>query len=392
MTTLEKRLETVLRDNDRGGFTIPSPRLYPHQWAWDSAFAAIGWVHLDERRAVAELRTLLSSQWEDGRVPHISFSPEVTDYFPGPDFWETERSTSITQPPVWATALLRLIQHGVDPDDVRDLIEPIERSHLFFRTARDPKDLNLVAVAHPWESGRDNCPAWDTPLEAIDPEESPEFQRRDTGKVDSKQRPSDDEYRRYAVLVKAIARDGFGPGPFAVYDPMMSAILARAELDLATVQEAAGGDGSAARARGVAIRDALMRELWDPSLGRFVHLGKKRIEAHVLAAYLPLILDLPKQAEATLEQGLKTHFAAQWPLPSTAPSDGAFDPRRYWRGPTWVNQAWLLQGHYDVRDRIIELVDRHGIWEYYHPETGEGLGGEAFTWTAALTLDLIRSS
>lgn len=392
MTTLEKRLKDVLRDNDRGGFTIPSPRLYPHQWAWDSAFAAIGWVHIDPRRAVAELRTLMSAQWSDGRVPHIRFSPDVTDYFPGPDFWETESSTSITQPPVWGTALRRLIEHGVDPADVRDLIEPIERSHLFFREARDPAGVNLVAVVHPWESGRDNCPAWDVPLDAVDPNEAPPFERRDTGKVDRKERPSDDHYRRYAVLVKAIARDGFGPGPFAVYDPMMTAILGRAELDLAFVQEAAGEDGSAARARGEAIRDALLKELWDPSLGRFIHRGKDRIEAHVLAGYMPLILDLPDEVQATLRKGLETHFAASWPLPSTSPSDPAFDPRCYWRGPTWTNQAWLLREHYDVRERIIELVDRHGVREYYHPETGEGLGGEHFTWTAALTLDLIRST
>jgi hypothetical protein len=36
----------VLRTNDRGTWTRPSPRLYPHQWSWDAAFVAIGWAHL----------------------------------------------------------------------------------------------------------------------------------------------------------------------------------------------------------------------------------------------------------------------------------------------------------------------------------------------------------
>ncbi|MCA9601166.1 MAG: hypothetical protein KC417_04025, partial [Myxococcales bacterium] len=67
-----------------------------------------------------------------------------------------------------------------------------------------------------------------------------------------------------------------------------------------------------------------------------------------------------------------------------------FDPRRYWRGPTWINTAWLLADALGTRlaESTVELVERHGMFEYFHPETGEGLGGERFTWTAALALDL----
>ncbi len=37
------RATAVLRANDRGRYTVPAGHLYPHQWAWDSAFATIGW-------------------------------------------------------------------------------------------------------------------------------------------------------------------------------------------------------------------------------------------------------------------------------------------------------------------------------------------------------------
>ncbi len=40
----------VLRANDLGGWTKPAPRLYPYQWRWDSAFIAIGLVHVDAAR------------------------------------------------------------------------------------------------------------------------------------------------------------------------------------------------------------------------------------------------------------------------------------------------------------------------------------------------------
>ena len=49
----------VLHRNDRGAWTRPSPRLYPHQWSWDAAFVAMGWAHLHPMRAVAELFSLL---------------------------------------------------------------------------------------------------------------------------------------------------------------------------------------------------------------------------------------------------------------------------------------------------------------------------------------------
>src|SRR5262245_1109850 len=82
----------VLRQNDLGRWTKPAPRLYPHQWSWDSAFIAIGLAHVDADRALLELESLFEGQWRDGRLPHIIFNPEARDYFPGPDRWAAARA------------------------------------------------------------------------------------------------------------------------------------------------------------------------------------------------------------------------------------------------------------------------------------------------------------
>ena len=114
----------------------------------------------------------------------------------------------------------------------------------------------------------------------------------------------------------------------------------------------------------------------------------------MLAAYAPLILeDLEPLRAATLRAGLEARFATDWPLPSTAPSDPAFDAQRYWRGPAWVNMNWLFAPHVDlpVRERTLELVEREGFREYYHPHTGRGLGARQFAWTAALVLDWLKT-
>lgn len=43
-----------------------------------------------------------------------------------------------------------------------------------------------------------------------------------------------------------------------------------------------------------------------------------------------------------------------------------------------------------IRCGIFELVSNHGFREYYDPFTGKGLGGKAFSWTAALVIDMIK--
>ena len=69
MDELAKRAIEVLYGNDRGTWTRPSPRLYPHQWSWDAAFVAMGWAQLDPVRGLNELWSLLRGQWASGMIP-----------------------------------------------------------------------------------------------------------------------------------------------------------------------------------------------------------------------------------------------------------------------------------------------------------------------------------
>jgi hypothetical protein len=40
---------------------------------------------------------------------------------------------------------------------------------------------------------------------------------------------------------------------------------------------------------------------------------------------------------------------------------------------------------------MIDLVRCSGCHEYFHPGTGSGLGSPAFSWTAALLLDVLAA-
>ena len=173
-TTLRDRAAAVLHANDAGSWTRAAPVLYPHQWSWDSAFIAIGWAHLDVRRAMTELEGLFAAQWATGMVPHLVFraGPDHP-YFPGPEWWDTSvspaapaapvKTTGICQPPVHALALQRIWR--LTPPEQRPEIRARVRAlyprmvswHRYLATQRDPEASGLVTTYHPWE-GTDNSP------------------------------------------------------------------------------------------------------------------------------------------------------------------------------------------------------------------------------------------
>ena len=117
---LIRRAKDVLDFNWTGEYTQPGPRLYPHQWSWDSALIAIGYAHYDQERARQELTHLFESQWKNGLLPQIVFNPRIHDYFPGPVFWHADESpdapknsmtSGVVLPPVHATAALYVYRH-----------------------------------------------------------------------------------------------------------------------------------------------------------------------------------------------------------------------------------------------------------------------------------------
>ena len=394
-STLIEQAQQILHLNDRGSSTIPSTHLYPHQWAWDSAFAAIGWAYIDLDRAVLELETLMQGMWTDGRIPHIQFNENVTEtYFPDANFWKAGSSSSITQPPAWAIATRRLYELGASRHRLTQLLPKIESSHLFFEQQRDPLSWGLVSVAHPWESGLDNSPAWDLPMNAIDPNRAPPFKRVDQAKVaDPSMRPTDEEYKRYATLVKDITASNFGHGPFKVYCPLMTSILAKAEEDLAFLADELNFESNA-KARAQRLYNGLEQYLYHSELKRFCYYDitqNERYTPDVIGAYAPLMLQHAFLGKEEVLQALIKTYSTEYPLPTTAPIHHRFDPRCYWRGPVWVNINWLyhraLEGKMDLASQTLKMVKNEGFYEYYHPHSGVGLGAKDFTWTAALCLD-----
>jgi glycogen debranching enzyme len=415
MTDLVTAAQAVLRDNDRGGYTVPTTGLYPYQWNWDAAFCALGWITFDEPRAWRELTRLLEGQWADGMVPHIVFHAPSDTYFPGPDVWQTPHvpaTSGITQPAVLASAARLCWERARDKtlaeDQLAALYPRILRWHRWWVEARDPDRIGLVGMLHPWESGMDNSPAWDDALARVSPTPTSAIRRKDVGHIDADMRPSDDFYKRVIALIDLYASLDWQPQrmwaqtPFRIADVGLNAILHRANRDLLGLARRFGTRTEQLEiAARLDITAAAIDRLWSAAAGIYQAqdlISGERIDVATSAGLLPLwagVADAGKlrALSVTLERWAKrTRFL----VPSTAPEDGRFEPRRYWRGPIWgmmnmmIGEGLAEAGARELARRIkvdtAHLMNKGGFREYFDPLTGDGLGGGHFSWTAAIAL------
>jgi glycogen debranching enzyme len=411
---LRRRALAILEANHRDGYTVPAQGLYPYQWCWDSGPIALGWAAAGRwDSAWTELERLFSAQWPSGMVPHIVFWSQDDTYFPGPDVWATGRhpaTTGLTQPPLPVSAAARLFDADPDRDRAGDRIRQLWPRLLAWlgwigRARRGPH--GAAVVVHPWESGMDNSPSWDRPLATVPEATHVHIERRDVATVSATQRPSTREYRQYLGIVEALRSAGWdserqpADSPFVVEDPAFTAITARAALDLAGIADPAGQDGSEPR-RLATVTLAGLDALWDDELGWFrpfdVRSGSPvgpATSSGLVALYAGVDEGPRRRMAARLDTWSQTLAAG---IATTDPEDPSFDPIRYWRGPVWVLVNWLVAdglrrpGHQGDAQRAeaLRLTTRtlveQGFSEYYDPRDRAGIGGQGFSWSAALTL------
>lgn len=422
--------QTVLRTNDLGGSTKPAPALYPHQWNWDSCFIAMGIAHYDPARALQEIEALLRGQWGNGMVPQIIFNPEASGYFPGPDVWQSERSadaptgiatSGITQPPVLATAVRRVCALLPDASERRDtlarLFPRIRHYHDFFYRHRNPDRNGLIVVIHPWESGLDNSPPYLDAGQRVTLTYKPAYERLDLLHVAAKNRPTNKDYDLFVWLLEQMRavdwdQDAYLAGArLQVQDVLFNAVLCRANLDLAAIANEIGEDATEATAWYEQTRQAINAVCWDEADGTYYdfdrvagHLLRDRTIAGLHALYGQIAP--AERAERLIAGHLlpgQTYCAPEHRLvPTTACDSPWFNPENYWLGPVWVNTNWMIvqglkaYGHDELAEtlktRTLELVAGSGYREYYNPFSGEGYGTDSFSWTAALTIDLLSGS
>jgi hypothetical protein len=357
------------RDGRRYAYTQPSPGRYPWQWYWDSCFAAIVRGRFDRAGARAELESLLAAQRPDGFVGHTIFwgspvSPLRSLFYNVPS--RSALQTETIQPPLLAWAWRLAVG---DPRE-----EPRIGAQLDWLAAnRDLEGDGLLWIVQPDESGLDASPKFD-----------PVWGWHANGRLG------------FPLLVRRNRRLGFDARRVRhAGGPVLCEVLVNTLWSLSL--QALGRPSAT---------PALVERLWDERSGLFLdeaQPGGARPGVATCAALAPLALpDLPEEIGRRLvEQHLlnEREFLTPVAPPSVAISEPDFESgdgrgpvRRCWRGPTWVNTAWLAwlglrrlgyeREAEHLAGGLIAAAAREGLREYYDPFTGKGQGAKDFAWSA----------
>ena len=433
MIELLKKAIEVLENNWQNKFTIPSKGLYPFQWKWDSGFIAIGLAHFNINKAKTEISTLLDAQWDNGFIPHIIFHTETDTYFPGPDFHQSDlhpaaskkyKSTGMVQPPVIGFVLQELYRISEDKEDIIQFIEKIidrvYANHQYFYKNRDVNDEGLVYIYHNWESGTDNSPMWDDVFDTMNPPEY-NFKRKDTALVDPKERPSNREYDHYLHIIEIAKAHNYSDkkiaelSPFLVLDPLFNSMLIKSNQSLIGLYERIGNnDEKVDQLKKWQVKSirSFNEKLFNEELGCYIHFdlrNNKPLKYISSSSFSPLFSNIPSKERAEiLVKTLTEKFGGEdrYLCASFDPTSEKFEPKKYWRGPVWINLNWMLYyglknySYKELANRVkndsIELIEKVGFYEYFdsrketYKDDSKGCGGDNFSWTAALIIDLLN--
>jgi hypothetical protein len=364
--------EGVRRDDGvRFGYTQPSPGHYPFQWYWDSCFAAMVWRRFNPQRARTELESLLAAQREDGFIGHTVFWDTPLNERQRLTYNVLSHDASMTasiQPPVLAWAWRIAVG---DPAGV----PAIGRHYDWLSEHRDLDGDGLIWIVQPDESGLDASPQFDAIWEG-DADGLPGF----------------------VLLVHRNREHGYDLRRIdAAGGPVCCEVMTNVLYGLSLL---ALGRRS--------LTGAIVDRMYDQKAGLFRPIVRPEPETEptiTWAALSPLALpDLPESIGRRLVEEHLIDPERFW-LPVPPPSVPANDPsfsrresilgiRRYWRGPTWINAAWLvwlglvrLGYHHRAETmqlRLGKAVAAEGLREYYDPYTGGGMGAKDFAWSSLI--------
>lgn len=330
---------------------MPSKSHYIGIWQWDAFFHALAFRHVDCALAENQFRAMFACQQPDGMVPDAIWDEGVVTEIDHPV------QGIVTKPPIAAWAAWKLYQTGRNDGFLREMYGPLVRLMNWWFGMNDAGSSGLAEYSHPYSSGLDDSPLWDAGMSVKSP-----------------------DLNTYLCLgAQALAE--------------IAGVLGRAQ------------DAAMWRAKALSLVDRMMEDLYDDDAGLFwATKNGTRIPVDTPFNYFPLFTGLlPRAAAEKLVTRLKdpARFWSHYPLPTVALNDPTHDPATMWRGPVWINvnalfvDGLLRAGYGDLaaelRTRTLEVVaSQPGIYEYYHPKTGEPPAKTAFAfgWSAACFIDL----
>lgn len=356
-----------LLGEEPGPVVVPSKLGYVGLWQWDVYFIALGLRHGDPELARTQMDVALRHARSNGQLPDVVHDHGVLDSsenLPPGDLENLRRLGSptlagkevpLTKPPLTAFTLERL-SHELGAEVLDAHLEAALASQRWWFEHSDPGASGWPAYLHPYSSGLDDSPVFDH---------------------------------------NAILRS-----------PDLAAYLVGQDRLLAAWLSERGREDEAQDCRRRADRlRLLLEDRWDSERELF-RLPGENTEV-TTRSILNLIALLIPELRADIRDSLiaqiidPARFGGEWFLPTVARDDPDFSPERMWRGPIWVNTAWLViqglrsHGEDELADQLTEnvldvVMHAGGPSEYFNPDLGRKARTATvlFGWSSALFVEM----
>ena len=236
----------------------------------------------------------------------------------------------------------------------------------------------LLFIVHPWESGADDSPRWDSWSEGdgYDHDVSRELDQR---------------------LIRATCFDNVGASMSSKL--FMSAPAAFNAFAAHAAEETYHLTGNSRwRERATELAEVIDDQLWDEAQGLWIDQavvgGGESVAVPTLDGLLGA-LATADEAKAHRAMGQifdDSRFGGPYGLAYVPKSHPAYDPNAYWRGPAWPQLNYMMSvaakrwGREDVYAAIAATTMRgvlsSGFSEYWNPDTGAPLGARPQGWAA----------
>ncbi len=323
--------------------SFPNRGGYPTHFMWDSCFQNLAYENMNMNIAKDSLLQLCNNIRRDGKIPQFICST-----------WSRPHDA---QPALLGWAAKRIYDKESDVEFIGRIFEALEKNNLWWLTARMTR-FGIISCADGLETGQDNSPRFDNgAVLAVDMNSYLLNQLKVTAEF-AKILGFEDKAMLWAEKAKELDRN-------------MIKWLYDEDKNLFFDADALTG-----------VKQTLLTASGFIPLWAEVSIPKAKADDMIKSWLLN-----PK------------YFYGDVPFPSVAYTEKVYDASDWWRGPTWMPEAWLMletlkkygfeTDYENSAKTLFEVLLKDGVLhELFNSETCEGMGNVEQGWTAAIYIAL----